>query len=211
MSAPLADFLTPEARICYSLMVDSVHLIEDFTSGSPGAPSQVELVERRNILQHHLLCIPSDDILYGSGIDPKTAPSKVYEGVRLAVLLFAVSILFPMPMLSGTLERAVKKLKRELESNELWGSLTTMGQNTDFTAEETRGLQACLLWMLVLGGIGAEDTPQRIWFVRCLRALVCAMGIQSWRQVHSIMRSYLWLNMACESGGMSLWREVQGL
>jgi hypothetical protein len=65
------------------------------------------------------------------------------------------------------------------------------------------------LWVLTLAGIAAFQQAERAWFVDKLRVLARRKGLLDWSQVLPVLESFLWMDMACGAGGMSLWDEVQ--
>jgi hypothetical protein len=195
------------------MIYETIELIKVFISGSPLALSLSALVERRNILQHTLICLPSAGSLNEANSNLGFVPSAAYDGIRLAVMVFSIAVMFPMPMSSGALYKATANLKRELELNPFWWGpdmgFDLSNESPAASPGGVRGLQECLLWILVLGGIAAQDTPERLWFAKCLGMLVAAMGISEWTEVQLIMSGFLWLDSACDGGGWLLWREVE--
>jgi hypothetical protein len=64
------------------------------------------------------------------------------------------------------------------------------------------------IWVYFLAGIGAENTPERLWFVERLRRLLLMEGILRWSEIKSVVMSFLWVGSVCDEGGMNLWDEV---
>ena len=65
-----------------------------------------------------------------------------------------------------------------------------------------------LLWILVMGGIAAFETGERMWYVQNLGAVAAVLGIWGWEDVAEELGKYLWLESACDGGGRALWAEV---
>jgi hypothetical protein len=66
-----------------------------------------------------------------------------------------------------------------------------------------------LVWVLVMGGIAAVDTLERIWFVSMLREVVGAVDIGSWEEMRDLLGGFLWLGSANDVDGRVLWEEVE--
>ncbi len=115
-------------------------------------------------------------------------PSKpLREVCRLAILLFSSVVVYPLqnrkPMLFY-LDNMTKLLKSEQHMDENFR-----------------------LWLLVLGGMAADQAPLQSWYVSKLRSLVSTQP-KSWSRVRELLRGFLWLDSACGEGGLELWLRV---
>lgn len=65
-----------------------------------------------------------------------------------------------------------------------------------------------LLWILVIGGIAASETGERMWYVQNLGTVAAVLGIWGWEDVAEELGEYLWLESTCDAGGRALWAEA---
>jgi hypothetical protein len=120
-----------------------------------------------------------------------------YEACRLALVIFGVGVTFPLPPGVALFSKLVGALRVELQR------LTQ-----DNASQSVSSMQACC-WCLVLGGIVAEAVEEKRWFVHELKRIVAALGISTWEQLKRVLRSFLWLDSACDMAGRQLWGEIQ--
>lgn len=167
-------------------------LLDKFCCGDTGTYTRMELIDMRNAVQHRLV-----SLTLGSDLgDVTVQQAGVYECCRLTAVLYACAVTFPFPTTTGWDRNLVRGIKMTLEnlSLENWPVYPS-----DFH-----------LWVLVLAGIAAFQKVERAWFAEKLRKLAWRKGLCNWSQVVPILKSFLWMDTACEVGGMSLWDEVQG-
>jgi hypothetical protein len=171
----------------------AVHTYIQIIKASPNSTHDVSLLaDRRNLTQHTILCLsPASDIHTFS--NPTHAAT--YEVCRLAALIFGVGVLFPIPAQNTPLNRLahlMKSLLLQPSSSELWSSPST---------------RLPLIWVLALGGIAANDTPERAWFASALGDIARRTGLNSWVSIKSILGSMLWYDAACDLAAETLWQE----
>ncbi|OQE35236.1 hypothetical protein PENCOP_c014G00474 [Penicillium coprophilum] len=149
------------------------------------------LADRRNLTQHTLLCLtPASDLFFSHPTHAAT-----YEACRLAALIFGVGVLFPIPAQNtplNKLARLIRSLLLQPSSSEIWSSPST---------------RLALIWVLTLGGIAANDAPERVWFVSTLGDVARKTGLNSWVSIKSIIGSMLWYDAACDLAAETLWQE----
>jgi hypothetical protein len=184
--------LTEEALGVFRDMRRYNALLEKYCDGDMWTYTRMELIDMRNAVQHRLVSLP-----LGSDLGDVTMQQVgIYECCRLTVLLYACAVTFPLPTSLEWDRNLVGGIQQTLEnlSLESWPVYPS-----DFH-----------LWVLMLGGIAAFQKAERSWFVGTLRSLAWRKELCDWSQVLPVFKSFLWLDRACEAGGMSLWDEVQG-
>jgi len=167
-------------------------LLQKYCCGEAPTCTRIEMIDMRNAVQHRLVSLPL-------GSDRKHTTMQqtgIYECCRLTALLYACAVTFPLPLSMGWDRNLVRGIKQTLEnlSLESWPIYCS-----DFH-----------LWVLVLAGIAAFQKAERSWFVDKLRNLAWRKGLSDWSQVLPTLKSFLWMDMICGAGGISLRDEVQG-
>jgi hypothetical protein len=186
----------------------------------------------RNLVQHRLLCLPkpSDSpLLLEEGIFEKKNNSnghqrvegdeqeeegkshttamamamtmEVYRACWLAAFLFSTHVTFQIPATRPTRENLVPQLQDAIRrSSDL----------ADENKDEDKGKSEILLWCTMIGGIAAQDgeVERRCWYAVQLRKLCHTLNIQTWAKVQELMRSFAWVDVACDEGGYQLWMEA---
>lgn len=155
------------------------------------------VADQRNLTQYTLLSIPPSTDLPTYYSHPTEAAT--YEACRLAALVFAVGVIFPIPAPNTPLPKLAQQLQSVLQqssSSALWTSPNT---------------RIPLIWILILGGIAASDTPERPFFVSALGETARRSGLTSWQDVKRVLEMMLWYDVACDEAGESLWLEANGV
>ncbi|KAJ5807640.1 hypothetical protein N7447_011096 [Penicillium robsamsonii] len=170
----------------------AVHTYIEIVKASPNSTPDVSLLaDRRNLTQHTLLCLsPASDLFFSHPTHAAT-----YEACRLAALIFGVGVLFPIPAQNtplNSLAHLIRSLLLQPSYCEFWSSPST---------------RLPLIWVLTLGGIAANDTPDRAWFASALGDVARRTGLNSWASIKSIIGSMLWYDAACDIAAESLWQE----
>lgn len=185
--------LTPqivEAMTAASVYVD---IMKTCVEGSYDAAL---LSDQRNLTQLTLLSVPpAADIqpVFAQPID-----EIVYEACRLAMLVFSVGVVFPIPINNTPLPVLAQKLQALLRRPEASPMYTDMKYRIP------------LLWILTLGGIAAFDGPaERAFFASALGDLTRRTGLSSWSDVKRGMELMLWYDIACDEAGEAFFAEAQ--
>jgi hypothetical protein len=188
--APLG--LTEQALSVFQDMRGYSALLDKYCRGETWTYTRMEIVDMRNAVQHRLVSLPlSSDLT-----DVTIQQAGIYECCRLTALIYACAVTFPLPTSTGWDRNLVRGIKQTLEnlSLESWPVY-----RSDLH-----------LWILILAGIAAFQKTERSWFADKLRSLAGRKRLSDWSQVLPVLKSFLWMDMACGAGGMSLWDEVQG-
>jgi hypothetical protein len=119
----------------------------------------------------------------------------LYESTRLATYIYALIITFPFSANMAPFDDLAALLRNEVSV------LDTL----DLGIEDMK----LLAWVLVMGGIAAVDTVERIWFVSMLREIVGAVEIWGWEEMRDLLGGFLWLGSVNDVDGRVLWGEVE--
>ena len=146
--------------------------------------SDAELYELRNNVQLRLVSLP-----LGEDLSAPVQEARFYELCRLVVLLYSCAVTFPIP------------ISRDWDIN-LVDAIRATLEGMESVPEDL------LIWICVLAGMtAAPGGIQRAWFIKLLTRTGCKC---SWEEVRVVLRSFLWMDLACDVGGESLWEEVLG-
>ncbi|GIK04255.1 hypothetical protein Aspvir_008334 [Aspergillus viridinutans] len=188
-------FTLEMADVFQALRVYTNIVIEHMQAFQPN-PDLSLLCDQRNLVQYHLLNLPSARSL--ASWFPTPLHQTVYEACRLAALIYAVGVTFPLPSQCSPHPRLAKLLQETLQTPDA-PSLWTHPQ-----------AQVVLLWVLTLGGIAAENRPERDWFVHTLGQAASRNGIYCWSELKAVLEFMLWYDTACDRAGYTLWLDVAG-
>ena len=175
------------------IIQDMCHItieIDNYCRGSTFTLSIAAINDIRNATQHALMSLPSADEISHWENDDRSR----YETLRLAIILFSIAVVFPLPGVAEIRARVVRGLKVVIERSEsesVWGD----DPHT-------------FLWILVFGGMSALDMDERSWFVKRLAGLSRTLNYLSWIDAANTMNEHLWLASACDTAGRELWEEV---
>jgi hypothetical protein len=182
--------LTPDIhKVILDLSDISTH-IEAYCAGNLIKPDLQILLSKKNAIHHALLSLPTAD----EALIPER-DRGVYECCRLGGILYSTAVLFPLPKSTGTLPRIASMVRTAVEGFRL---------ETCF-----EGGGKVLIWILLLGGIAAEGTLERVWFLRRLKPLLAMEGITSWTSLNGLVARFLWMESACADGALKVWEELR--
>ncbi|KAH6696761.1 hypothetical protein BKA61DRAFT_682973 [Leptodontidium sp. MPI-SDFR-AT-0119] len=165
--------------------------IQHYVEGQPVGLDLSAISRTRTAVQQRILNLPTAAEL------PEAQFPFVYEACRLASIIYAIAVIFPIPNTYHLFQELVQKLQAEIEMSriECFGAV----------------LADLYLWLLIMGGIAALDKPERCWYVGQLVAFARRTGVSEWSDVERVLEGFLWLQSACEPGGRKLWEEVVDL
>lgn len=186
----LAFGLTGEALAVMMEMINITVLVEDFVGGGLRNPDLLALKSRRDVTHHRLLSLPTGAALS----DSLGENAHFYECCRLAAIMYATAVLFPMPRMSGVPQKLVKEIKSCVDRIDV---LILGGGGRHF-----------FIWVLALTGVAALGLPERPWFEEQLSALLTLEGVHRWSELKRIFASFMWMDTACDEGAMELWDEI---
>jgi hypothetical protein len=181
-----------------SQMAEAFQAIHTYISIIKTNPTSVRdvslLADQRNLTQHTLLSLPPAADLHTFF---SLSHAATYEACRLAALIFGVGVLFPIPAQNtplNNLARLIQGVLQQPNSSELWSAATT---------------RMPLIWILTLGGIAANDIPERTWFVSALADTMSQTGVQTWHSLKAILEAMIWYDAACDLAAEALWFECR--
>ena len=174
-------------------MVAYVEMVESFCRGTTAKADMNAFTHYRNQAHHQLLSLASAKELG----DRFAQLHPVYEPCRLAARIFGISVVFPVPVWAAPYPQLVLELQQALIDLDIG--------NVSWIASDL------LLWVVVLGGIAATDTPAREWYVSTLRRFSIHRGLRDWEDAKAVLMEVLWLATACDVPGRVLWDEVTHL
>ncbi|KAL2812642.1 hypothetical protein BJX63DRAFT_241233 [Aspergillus granulosus] len=193
---PLLDIhITTQMYDTFRAMRAYVSLVEVYQDGADGGVDTLTMCDIRNLVQWHVMALEP-----ASELGPWLLQCPVYEACRLALMIFGVGVTFPLPPGVALFSKLASTMRVELQA--------ALEQRS--VLENTRSIQACC-WCLVLGGIVAEPHEEKQWFVQELRRTLAVLKISTWDQLKRVLRSFLWLDSACDVGGRQLWVEIDAL
>ncbi|KAL4733931.1 hypothetical protein BDV11DRAFT_213281 [Aspergillus similis] len=149
------------------------------------------LCDIRNLVHFHVMALPAGVDFDDNELHP------VYEACRIALIIYSVGVIFPIPPVGSPIQLLAVLLHRELSKE------TLLDQHT---LEAGNGL---LAWLITMGGIAAHHTKERSWFARELAAVTSRTSISSWSSLRAQLKAFPWLDCACDNGGERLWEESQ--
>jgi hypothetical protein len=167
--------------------------VDYYLQGKPFGLKLGAIGRMRTAVQQRLLLLPTAEELSIPSSSSKPKPN-IYECCRLTALIYGVAVVFPVPNSHSVLQELVRRLVIVIGVLDI----RTFGVE----------LGGVLLWMLVLGGIAALDTPERHWFASQLAWIVRRLDIDDWEGVEDVLGWFLWLDSACGEGGRLLWSEA---
>ncbi|OAP57263.1 hypothetical protein AYL99_08001 [Fonsecaea erecta] len=186
--------LTTDLAVVWVAMQRYEHGVEMFVDGALPDLDLARLCDRRNLIQHTLLSLPSHIDL------PSAARSQpIYEPTRLAILIYSLTVIFPIPAQTAPITILTRQLKTALRESDMRSSWSSSHQ-----------AQRLLMWILVIGGVAARDVPEeRLWFIAALGRLSAQLGIKRFEDLKkTVLKRILWLDRACDDAGKRLWAEI---
>jgi hypothetical protein len=171
-------------------------ILEEYLDGSILQPDLVKFCDQRNLIQHHLMSLPSANELSGKSHQER----QIYEVCRISGIIYNTAVIFPLPGLATPLPALSRISKRFLQTCDL---------NLYLSLPDVVDI---FLWAIILGGVASTDTHEKAWFVESLKRLAAAAHLSQWYDIKQSLKRILWLDSACDRAGKQLWSEVeQGL
>ncbi|OCT44561.1 hypothetical protein CLCR_05640 [Cladophialophora carrionii] len=187
--------LTNEMAMVMVAMQRYGQSVQLFVDGALADLDLARFCDKRNLIQHTLLSLPPQEDLPASD-----APRPIYEPTRLAMLIYSLTVIFPLPHQAAPIALLVERLRSALRGTDMRTSWSSSHQ-----------VRRLLVWILFIGGIAARDMPDdRSWFVALLRRLTTT-GNRLNKYEHlkrEVLNRILWLDRSCDAAGRVLWTEI---
>ncbi|KIW63846.1 hypothetical protein PV04_08818 [Phialophora macrospora] len=187
--------LTNEMAVVLVAMQRYGNSVQLFVDGAVADLDLARFCDRRNLIQHTLLSLPPQ-----TDLPVSDNPRPIYEPTRLAMLIYSVTVIFPLPPQVAPIALLIERLRAALRVTDLRTSWSSSHQ-----------LRRLLVWVLFIGGIAARDMPDdRSWFVGVLKRLT-AKGNRLKKFDHlkrDVLNRILWLDRSCDAAGRILWTEI---
>ncbi|CEJ55111.1 hypothetical protein PMG11_01386 [Penicillium brasilianum] len=182
--------ITSEMQEIFSASRAYLALIDRYQDGVYVALEM--LADFRNLVQWHIM-----SLLPGSKLGPNITNSyPLYEACRLALVIMGLGVIFPLPPQSAPLLELSQMLQAQLQSVE------------DIAQIYSSVSIKLMYWCLILGGIAAGESQERLWYGEELRRLAGPYGLPVWNEVKRDLKTILWLDRACDFGGRIFWEEA---
>ncbi|KAJ5707887.1 hypothetical protein N7488_007688 [Penicillium malachiteum] len=188
---------TPQMAEAFEAARTYMRIVEDIGSDAPNRTDVnfALLTDQRNLTEYTMLALPPASAILPYFSHPTQATT--YEACRLTCLIYGVGVIFPIPAQNSPLQRLAQGINTvllEQTATALWSSQST---------------RVALIWILVLGGIAAFDTPCRPFYVSSLAATARSSNIYRWDEVKPFLANMLWYEKAGDKAGRVLWEEVE--
>jgi hypothetical protein len=177
-------------------MTGAVTYVDIMKTCMEGSHDVSLLSDQRNLTQYTLLSVPPAADIQNTFSQP--IEEATYEACRLAMLIFAVGVVFPIPANNTPLPGLSQKLKAVLKRPEAAEIYTS------------RNHCVLIIWVLTLGGIAAWDSPaERAFFGSALIEITRRTGLTAWSDVKRGLDVMLWYDIACDEAGEAFFAEAQ--
>lgn len=160
---------------------------------SQGLLQDLELVviaDRRNWIQYSLVSLSSVHEFHEQFFQAH----KTYEACRLGAMIYSMLVVFPLPAANRPFRRLSGMVKTALVES---GTPVSWHSSPEL-----------LLWILVLGGIAAQNTEERPWFINTINGAAGMAAVSSWEELKQVMTTVMWMDSVCDLGGQTLWNEI---
>jgi hypothetical protein len=112
----------------------------------------IHIIDERNFIQHNVLSLPLFvDLSMAdrkSGVCGSTEAETIYEGCRLALQIYNLGVIFPVPPFTGPIEKLIISLYELLMTHY---QIIMMGK--DFRAN----IKWLVKWAVMIGGIASQN------------------------------------------------------
>lgn len=186
--SPLVDILRDIRVYCQwidgvirSTVHDSTLPCQPTSHTTGSARSTCELTTLRNLIEYQLLAH-----------QPANATERI---CRTATMIFTHGCIFPIPS-RAPMRRLVAGLISLLQP------LENLPRHHDLVLDK-----GFLAWVSMMGALAA-DQADREFFTSRLATCATAMDISSWTMLKETVGEYLWLEEACDAGGMEVWAMI---
>jgi hypothetical protein len=188
--------------------------IHEESSPPPKPPTLTDLIISRNAAHYALLSLPA--------ANPQWSESFArYEAARVASLIFANFVLFPLPEATGVNVRYSRMLRRAMEGLGGFLGATYSGERRtmnkgqgiaggDSEGEENRdeanGVDAELVfWCAAMGALAAQGGGERAWFLAQWKGSARRLEMENWSTARAVLERWLWWEYLFGVVGQVMW------
>ena len=186
---------TEEMADVFQAMYVYMGIVRDYLDGALLQADLSLICDQRNKLQHSILSLPP--VCELSGVHQLPCQVITYEACRLGAMIYGVGIIFPIPAQNSPLTQLACLLQAVLEDSYSTG------------AWEFSHPRILLFWLLTLGGIAAESSPERVWYVNKLGEAAKYNNFCCWPDLRNTVGLMPWYGPACDKAARVLWSEVE--
>lgn len=165
-------------------------MLDDFSRRTVSRSDDYCISELSSAVQHELLSIQP-----WSQLEPTEragSSEAMYELCRLASIIYATAVIFPVSASDPWLEKLLRQLRHLLETINVF--------------EQGPERAPLLVWAIFVASMAAFWTKHRIFFTNLLRKTLHEFGLTSWDQVNMLLNDFLWRDSACQHGSTTLWK-----
>jgi hypothetical protein len=177
--------------------------LEEYVKARPVKFVLADLVNARNDLQSLVLSLPtSSETPQTEVCNPDPTTTYLYEIARIGLRIYSNLVTFPMNPAGGTSQILCAALRGAIQHARratLWQLLQ-------------RESKMFLIWILILGGLQAEDDPNGLdqdeeWFLEGYVALSSSVGITTWPAVKDCLLSFVWSESILSTAAHIFWEK----
>jgi len=164
--------------------------VDDYVQGRDEAQTLSILADERNYVQHSILClIPSP------GSAEAEEETALYSLCKLAMLVYSMIIVFPLPAVGAPFPQLATQIKQQLLHPNI----------------HTRWKEAAefFFWVTAMGAIASIGTKERHWFIASLDRLTHRLKIYDWLHMREHLSVFLWFASTNDVDGLDLWKEIE--
>ncbi|KAL3466084.1 hypothetical protein BJX64DRAFT_36395 [Aspergillus heterothallicus] len=162
-----------------------------------------ELGDCRDIVHHRFLSLPDhhDPVEMIMDVFRRTPEAcqktrSIYFLLRLGAFLYSTHVTFPLPRPLRLRKLLLSHLSAYFDSI------------TDLNFPEGVPLEL-FLWPAAIAAIAARDEPCRMQFMLLVSRLCKETGISTWEHFRNTMRSFAWVDCACDQEGEHVWTDAR--
>ena len=170
--------------------------VDDFIMGRPQAQSLRMLADQRNFVQHTLMsaCPVEAEVEVETETRPDNSGS-FYRASWCAAMIYSLITVFPIPHRSAPFARLSRQIR---------GHISTPAIHARW--HEAPSL---MLWITVMGALGATPRPEKAWYISVLERLANRLRVTSWDDLRAQLRNFLWNHTVSDPDGQHLWKDIR--
>jgi hypothetical protein len=196
------------------------HNNQDEAYTPQGLPTLTDLTISRNAAHHALLSLPAANAQWSECF-------ARYESARVASLIFANLVLFPLPEATGVnaryarmLRHAMDGLKDDAEPMTSDQEKKARGKRGGLALGDTKGVENVtgpvdvnvefIFWCAAMGALAAQGSMEKAWFLAWWKESAPALGIGSWSVAREVLERWLWWEYLFGVPGEAMWDAAIG-